>query len=329
MSALQTAADPELRRIDEAMQWLDVLREGAMDENVLAAWLKWSGDAQNLLELERLQQIWEGVGRLDREQLLAPPARPASRWTRPRLAWAAGVALAICASAAWYWSERSSGRNYVTAVAVTSDIPLSDGSRVELAPSSSIVARFSPEKRIVNVESGEAYFSVAKDPARPFIVDIGDLRVVALGTAFNIHKAHGRVRVSVTEGVVSVSSVKTEASELWDSHSSAPVRASAGEQVEYSIADRRLFVNGADVRIATAWRSGMLKFINEPLGDVVADLNRYSDRELIIEDDELTRLPYTGTVFAGRIDQWLLAVQDAFPLHVQADGEHRVRLQKK
>jgi transmembrane sensor len=93
--------------------------------------------------------------------------------------------------------------------------------------------------------------------------------------------------------------------------------------------DRRLSLSGADVQVATAWRSGVLKFVDEPLQNVVADLNRYTERKIIIGDPSLNALPYTGTVFAERIDQWLLAVQDAFPLYVEESGRERVRLKMR
>lgn len=325
MNAPQEAMDFELRRIEEAERWLQILHEGAFDEGTIAAWQKWSSDAPNLQEFERLQQIWEGVGDLESGRLLTSSAAGSRRWA-PQWAWAAGLTLLIGASSSVYWIKVSGDRTYDTRVAVTRELPLPDGSRVEIAPLSRINTRFTPESRIVNVESGEAYFNVARDPLRPFIVKVGEMQVLAVGTAFNVHKTGERVRVTVTDGVISASATKANATGDNGAHATAPVQASAGQQVEYSLVDRRFLVGSADVARATAWRSGMLKFVNEPLGSVVADLNRYSDRRIVIDDAALETLPYTGTVFAGRVDQWLLALQDAFPLHAQVDGADRVRL---
>jgi transmembrane sensor len=325
MNAPQAATDPELKRMDEALQWLEALRENGMDEGSVAAWLRWSSEAGNLEEFERLQRVWDGVGKLDRDGLLPSTARTNVR-RAPRFAWAAGLLLAVGASLGGYWALESGGRSYGTPVAATSEISLSDGSRVELAPLSRISTRFTGESRVVDVEAGEAYFDVAKDPLRPFIVKTDEVQVLAVGTAFNVHKIGGRVRVTVAEGVVSVSATNAGEGGGALARAAVPVQASAGQQVEYSVADRRMHVTGANLEIATAWRSGMLKFVNEPLGNVVADLNRYSERKIVIDGAGLAALPYTGTVFSSRIDQWLVALQDAFPLVAQEDGAHRVRL---
>jgi transmembrane sensor len=325
MTTSPAVTELEMQRMDEALQWLETLRDSAMDEGAVAAWLRWSSEPENLQEFERLQGIWDGVGRLDRAALLPSPARAPARRS-VRLAWAAGLVLMVGASLGGYWVREIGGRSYGTEVAMTSEIALSDGSRVELAPLSRISARFTDESRVIDIESGEAYFDVAKDPLRPFIVKTDDVQVLAVGTAFNVHKIGGRVRVTVTEGVVSVSATNMDAAGGGRAQAAVPVQASAGQQVEYSVVDRRMQVAGANVEIATAWRSGMLKFVNEPLGNVVADLNRYTDRKILIEDESLEALPYTGTVFSGRIDQWLLALQDAFPLVAEEQGPHQVRL---
>ncbi len=322
MSTQDVAVERELRRIDEATQWLQALRDGAMDESTITRWLTWSADAQNLQEFEQLRAVWDGVGTLERRaQLSVEPVRG----VRPRAfrtALAAGVMLGL-GTGAWYiWDLATSPVNsYSTAVAATTHIPLADGSRVQLAPLSKVSTRFTADARIVNVESGEAYFEVAKDPARPFIVNTGEFTVTALGTAFNVHKTKESVRVAVTEGSIGVAVPGERAPE--------PIEARAGQQVEYSFAERRLTVGSADPQVATAWRSGVLKFIDEPLRDVVADLNRYSKRKIVIDDASLSTLPYTGTVFADRIDQWLLAAQDAFPLYIEEEGKDRVRLKAK
>jgi len=322
MSAQEVVEDLELRRIDEAAQWMETLRSGAMDESTLAAWLKWSADPQNLQEFEGLQHIWDGVGKLSHGELNAPSQRRFSRLPL-RTALAASLVLSVGASAwlVWRSADNPYARSYDTPVAVTSDIPLADGSRVELGPLSKISTRLTETSRIIDMKAGEAYFEVARDPARPFIVNTGEVQIAAIGTAFNIHKAAGHVRVTVTEGAIRVSATQTAGN--------PPIEAQAGQRVEYSVADRRLAVSGADLQVATAWRSGVLKFVDEPLQNVVADLNRYTERKIVVEDAVLDTLPYTGTVFAGRIDQWLIALQDAFPLYVEPDGKDRVRLKMK
>jgi transmembrane sensor len=320
MNTQEAAMDMDLRRIDEAEQWMATLREGAMDEGTLARWLQWSADARNLQEFERLQQIWSGVGQLGADAWGASRERRGAGRAHLRLALAASLLLVVGAGAwlAWNAIGDPNMRTYGTAVAVTSDIPLSDGSRVQLGPVSTISAQLTEATRLVSLDAGEAYFDVARDPQRPFIVAAGEVRVTAIGTAFNVHKGSGHVRVTVTEGAIRVNAPGNAAAE-----------AKAGQQVEYALAERQLSVSSTDTAVATAWRSGVLKFVDEPLRNVVADLNRYSERGIVIEDAGLEALPYTGTVFTGRIDQWLVALEDAFPLYVEDSGRARVRLKMK
>ncbi len=319
MTTPQATVDVELDRIDAAEQWLETLREGAMDEPTLAAWLSWSADARNLREFERLQQIWQGVERIDVRAWRQPQVLRIRR-APLRLALAATVVLAVGVGTGliWLFAGHPDVLTYRTSVAVTSDIPLADGSRVQLGPVSTLSAHLTEATRVLRLEAGEAYFEVAKDPLRPFVVNSGELQVTAIGTAFNVHHGAGKVRVTVTEGAIRVAAPTGES-----------VEAGAGQQVEYTLADRRLALSGADPEVATAWRSGVLKFIDAPLSTVVADLNRYSERRIVIDQTGLDSLPYTGTVFVGRIDQWLIALQDAFPLRVQDDGERRVYLRRR
>src|SRR3546814_7473302 len=68
-----------------------------------------------------------------------------------------------------------------------------------------------PEVRQVALKDGEAWFQVAKDRARPFVVEIGDVRVRAVGTAFAVKRTAAGVDVQVTEGVVEIWRVGDEA----------------------------------------------------------------------------------------------------------------------
>jgi transmembrane sensor len=71
---------------------------------------------------------------------------------------------------------------------------------------------------------------------------------------------------------------------------------------------------------ATAWRNDRLEFIDEPLSVVIANLNRYSPRQLHIADADLDKLSYTGTIRTDAIDSWLGALPQVFPLRVSTGG---------
>ena len=75
---------------------------------------------------------------------------------------------------------------------------------------------------------------------------------------------------------------------------------------------------------ATAWRGNRLEFINEPLGVVIANVNRYSARPVHIADTDLAALAFTGTVRTDAIDSWLDALPKVFPLRVSKDANQVV-----
>src|SRR3546814_1649845 len=91
-----------------------------------------------------------------------------------------------------------------TAVGEIRRVPLSDGSLAAVNTQTSLDVTMKPQVREIALNDGEAWFQVAKDRARPFVVEVGDVRVRAVGTAFGVKRTAGGVDVQVTEGVVEV-----------------------------------------------------------------------------------------------------------------------------
>src|SRR6202040_1387699 len=116
-----------------------------------------------------------------------------------------GAAAAVCIAAAivvgWMaWSHQ--GTSYRTAIGGIAAISMKDGSTVTLNTNSEIRVALNETERRVDLERGEAFFEVAKDHNRPFIVRVGDQRVIAVGTKFSVRREPNHVRVVVTEGRV-------------------------------------------------------------------------------------------------------------------------------
>jgi len=77
---------------------------------------------------------------------------------------------------------------------------------------------------------------------------------------------------------------------------------------------------------ATAWQTGRLEFVNEPLGSVIADLNRYSNRRIALADERLATLVFTGTLRSDAIGDWLHGIEEVFPVKVIDRGEQGILL---
>src|SRR5260221_10098623 len=123
--------------------------------------------------------------------------------SRQWAALAASVLLAISIAVGWFvFSPR--GDTYSTVVGGLQTVPLSDGSQVTLNTQTGIRIAMTETERRVDLEQGEAFFEVAKDPNRPFVVKAGDRRVIAVGTKFSVLRDGETFRVVVTEGQVRV-----------------------------------------------------------------------------------------------------------------------------
>ena len=173
--------------------------------------------------------------------------------------------------------------------------PLSDGSAVTLNTDTVIKAAFSGKIRRIDLIQGEALFDVAKDPARPFVVVAGKVRVRAVGTSFTVRtRDDGQVEVLVREGVV----------EVWRGEGGAPLRLVAQTATKVDIAGplRAVRVAAAAVDSATAWRQGQIDLDGLTLGEAAAEFARYSDRRIVVDDPAVARLKMAGLFSASDPD---------------------------
>jgi transmembrane sensor len=115
---------------------------------------------------------------------------------------AASVVLGLCAALGVYRLERAPPDRFFTVVGGLEAVPLADGSRVTLNTDSELQVSLEPRERVVSLNRGEAYFEVAKDKSRPFIVNVGPKRVIAVGTQFSVRRDGDSIQVIVTEGTV-------------------------------------------------------------------------------------------------------------------------------
>jgi transmembrane sensor len=203
---------------------------------------------------------------------------------------------------------------YRTGVGQNSRITLADGSIVELNTASTIQVNFSGARRDVRLLRGQALFQVAPNPARPFVVEAGGQRITAVGTAFEVRLRREQTVVVLVEGEVDVDRVPTTA----QAHSAPPRRMRAGEQL-VAATGQPFIVQQADVARALSWRSGRVIFSDEPLSAVVEEVNRYSERKVILGDPTLSDLRISGVFRAGSIDNFVTALDAAFPIDSRSD----------
>jgi transmembrane sensor len=174
------------------------------------------------------------------------------------------------------WWRTDGGPTYSTATGEQRTLKLEDGSIIYLNTRSSVRVSYSSNARDINLQTGEALFSVAHDPARPFRVFAGDIVVRAVGTQFNVLRRPDETRVALVEGKVRVS---TSPETLAGTSADAPgsIQLSAGEQATV-LSDGKVHTHVADPESSTAWRQRRLVFRDTELSEIAAEFNRYNRR---------------------------------------------------
>ena len=200
-------------------------------------------------------------------------------------------------------------------------IVLNDNSKITLGADSKITVTYTDTNRHILLNYGEAYFDVAKDPHRPFTVDSGNRSVTALGTEFNISRQSVRSVVTVTEGKVIVEPesekyIAKMTSNLFYKKLKTDALLEAGQRISY---DEKTItpVDSVDVDAHSSWRNGTLKYIDESLGFVIEDINRYSKTPIIVKDTRILQLRYSGTIFVDGINGWIDTLPFIYPVKVE------------
>ncbi|MGH7707393.1 MAG: FecR family protein [Candidatus Dormibacteria bacterium] len=238
-----------------------------------------------------------------------------TRRRRMRLfAIAATALLALSGGIYVYTTGIFAGEQYTTKVGGLDTVPLADGSRVTLNTDSRIRVALAAKEREVQLERGEAFFVVAKDPRRPFVVEAGDKRVIALGTQFSVLRNGDDIRVVVTEGKVRIEDVS--------SPGSADVLVSAGSIAQTANAQVLVRTQATpEVEQLLSWRSGYVAFRDMALADAVAEFNRYNTRKILIEDPSIAAIRIGGNFRSNNVDAFLSLLQRGFPIIVEQNDD--------
>lgn len=310
------------------------------DQAELHAWL--SASTAHRVAFIRLQTAWQQAGRLkahaagmtkngaplpgDGPATLLPAKSEAPRRRRmrvPRMLGASVAAVGLIAAVVVGWIAWShQGMSYRTAIGGIAAISMKDGSTVTLNTNSDIRVALNETERRVDLERGEAFFEVAKDPNRPFIVRIGDQRVIAVGTKFSVRREPNHVRVIVTEGRVRVehSEPHQPADAALISAGGVAVAGAAGVLVQ----DKSL----SDAEERLSWRQGIVVFRETLLSDAVAEFNRYNTRQIYIEDPALGSMRIGGHFRTRNAEGFVRLLAEAFPIRVE-DNESRIVLRHR
>lgn len=255
-------------------------------------------------------------------------SKPAGSWQQrspAHLAFAASLFVVIVAAIVWFAVSQSSTRSLVFATRVGEQrtVSLADGSLVRLNARSELRVAFTRNLRSLELVAGEAWFDVAKDAARPFIVRQAGTHVRALGTVFDVNQRGRGTIVTVVSGHVLVSVGSANGNDAAGAANQASL--TTGQQATVS-GDRSITVkHDVNLTAATGWLDNILTFEDTPLEDVVEELNRYSARPIQLEDEGLRHARINGVIQAGNSEAMVRYLQRFQPVHIVV-GEDRIRI---
>lgn len=244
---------------------------------------------------------------------------------------AAGAAASVALVFSVYMIARSPfvatpSADHQTTVAEIRDVILDDGSIITLGAATGVDVDFTTNERRISLGEGEAFFDIASDPSRPFVVVAGDAVVTVVGTKFDVRRSGEQVRVSVLEGIVNIAYSDATPLDAIASTDEYAVRLTAGEQAVAYTANAVIALEEVGAAAPGAWRSGRLAYDRALLREVIFDANRYYDGEIVIASDTIADLEVTTSFRAGQIEALLETLDVVLPVDVERRAGGRVVL---
>lgn len=307
---------------DQAALWL-ARQDRGLKASELAAFEAWlSESTAHKVSYLRLKATWQRTDRL--AALRKPSLMPVSKargWEAAPVyrALAATLLLTLGIGFGGYYLAGSSSPSdetvsiYTTRVGQQQTLRLADGTSVELNTNTRLRATMTGSWRVVKLEQGEAFFDVAHDAARPFVVFAGNRKITDIGTKFSVRRDGDDVQVLVAEGRVRVDipNARTASRPIEAGASSMIVAKPGGTLVtqksQLAIADR------------LSWRQGMLVFDQDTLAAAAAEFNRYSNKHIIVVGSA-RELRIGGRFKPDNVEVFVSLIKEGFGLKIERTG---------
>jgi transmembrane sensor len=311
------------RLLEEAMDWLMRLNDAPTDAALIAAWDDWLQASEAHAEAwARICRTWAALGEMP---AAAPePAVPVigtvpnrstsvQGWRLSRrslgLAAATLMSAAVVAVLVAPALQMRLESDFRTGAGETQVVTLVDGSKVTLAPETALAEDFDSGARHVRLISGEAFFEVERDTARPFVVAAPDASVRVLGTAFSVRDTGHGTRVELAHGAIALTpGTPVDGTELT---------LEPGDVVSIERADGKTERSQVDPTDIALWRTGKLAVTDQPLGDVVALIQRQHSGWIVTPESDIAALRVTGLYDLSDPDKALMALVAPFGLQVR------------
>jgi len=323
----------------QAAEWFGRREVGLTpdEEQEFQKWL--SADCRHAEHYSQFDEIWKNLDRIKKlrsfQSVPVVERRPVFKirrvWLPTVLATAAAIAIVFI-----QWprpNPRLVQYTIASEAGGMKKLELPDASTVWLNGDTVVSANFTADERRVDLRRGEAFFTVAKDPARPFIVSAAGVSVRAVGTAFNVALTSSRLEVLVTEGKVRLEDAARGQSVLPKSgQNEQPPLLGAGQKATLALPTATLAmptatvvaISSPEAKEALAWQVKLLEFDMQPLSEVVAQFNRYNRHQLVIESPSLARRTFGGTFRADNCEVLVELLEARFDVIAERSGDKTI-----
>jgi len=299
-------------------------RNAALEEKV-RHWI--ALDPRHAAAFELATEAWQQTGDLP-GTLPERPIGASRKRARPTAPALAGMAAVCAASVAAVYLLRDG--TLATGPGEQRTVELTDGTQVSLNANSRVVVQYDDRVRKVTLTRGEALFNVVKHQLRPFVVIIGDRKVVAMGTSFEVRRedpAGSAFAVTLVEGRVAIEPISWP--DALPSESLAGLKLlNPGERLRFDGKATEKKDSPAIERV-TAWQRGQLIFEDSSLSEAAAEFNRYGAHKLVIDGPELGKLRVGGVFKISDPSSFALAMAATYHLRILNRGHTSVLTDKQ
>jgi transmembrane sensor len=238
---------------------------------------------------------------------------------RSRILLAAAASLLLLMSGGAVLLENSfGGQQYSTPVGGLASVPLADGSNVTLDTASRIRVQLRRSERRVHLLGGQAFFVVAKDARRPFVVQAAGSRVVAVGTQFSVRRDRDVLWIVVAQGTVRLD----PASASPPGSGGEPSLLTAGTVARVSHRTVLIEKESPDeLEGILSWREGHLTFHEATLAEAVAEFNRYNTHKITIADPRVADILISGTFRPTHVAAFVRLLASGFSVRAIDRGD--------
>ena len=320
--------------LNEAAAWTTAVDSGEMSEEKRLDFHAWLDEPRNARALSEIRTLVALIEELPEQKAATLSRMPLAHARFPALArlidrpWQlsglTAAALAILVIGAWFNFRpvrEYFTQSYSTETGEARTIVLKDGSVVHLNTKSRVRWIGTGKDRRVALELGEALFAVSHDATRPFRVTVGNSEIRDLATEFDVYrKSNGSVVVTVLSGQVAIKDLGGHPP-AWAERQVKP-----NEQIEYSPATLIADTHAVDAPKAVRWRAGLLETAGQSFATVVSELNRYTNKQILIADPRVdaTDLKLGGALGVHDIPEALHLIQETAPVVVTDNGDSYV-----